>query len=69
MIVSLSPEAHHKALALAQGFAVDVEYWPTPDPTGAEGTREQKLEAYREVCDGLLMRIRRRFSKASAASG
>ena len=41
LIVSLSPEAHHKALALAQGFAVDVEYWPTPDPSLAEGSREQ----------------------------
>ena len=49
-------------------MAADVEYWPTPDPTGMEGNREQKLQAYREVCDGLLMRIRRRFSKARAAS-
>ena len=39
------------------------------DPTGAEGNREQKLEAYREVCDGLLLRIRKRFSKVGAASG
>ena len=47
----------------------DVEYWPTHDPTGAEGNREQKLEAYREVCDTLSMRIRKRFSKVGAASG
>ncbi len=39
------------------------------DPTGTEGSREQKLGAYREVCDTLLLRIRKRFSKASAASG
>ena len=51
------------------GLAADVEYWPTPDPTGTEGSREQKLAAYREVMDGLLMRIRRRFSRAAAASG
>ena len=69
LIVSLSPEAHHKALQSAQGFAVDVEYWPTPDPTGLEGNRAQKLAAYREVCDGLFMRIRRRFAKGGAASG
>ena len=30
---------------------------------------EQKLKAYREVCDALSMRIRRRFSRAGAASG
>ena len=69
LIITLSPEAHHKALALTQTLAADVEYWPTPDPTATEGSREQKLEAYREVCDGLLMRIRRRFSKVGAASG
>src|SRR6266436_3134123 len=69
LIVTLSPEAHHKALDLTRAIAADVEYWPTQDPTGAEGSREQKLEAYRDVCDGLLLRIRKRFSKVGAASG
>jgi protein-tyrosine-phosphatase len=69
LIITLSPEAHHKALELTRTVAADVEYWPTPDPTGTEGSREQKLAAYREVLDGLLMRIRRRFARAGAASG
>ena len=69
LIITLSPEAHHKALELTRTMAADVEYWPTPDPTGMEGNREQKLAAYREVCDGLSMRIRRRFARAGAASG
>jgi protein-tyrosine-phosphatase len=69
LIITLSPEAHHKALELTRTLAAEVEYWPTPDPTGAQGNREQKLDAYREVCDGLLLRIRRRFSKVGAASG
>ena len=69
LIITLSPEAHHKALDLTRTLAADVEYWPTPDPTGTEGSREQKINAYREVCDGLLLRIRRRFSKVGAASG
>ena len=69
LIITLSPEAHHKALDLTRTMAADVEYWPTPDPTTTEGSREQKLAAYREVLDGLLMRIRRRFSKVAAASG
>ena len=68
LIITLSPEAHHKALELTRTMAADVEYWPTPDPTGMEGNREQKLQAYREVCDGLMMRIRRRFSRVGAAS-
>ena len=69
LIITLAPEAHHKALELTRTLAADVEYWPTQDPTGTSGNREQKLAAYREVCDGLLMRIRRRFSKVTAASG
>jgi len=69
LIVTLSPEAHHKALDLTRTLAADVEYWPTFDPTGTEGNREQRLAAYRELCDTLLARIRRRFAKVSAASG
>ena len=61
LIVTLAPEAHHKALELTHTIAADVEYWPTPDPTDTEGSREQRLQAYRDVCDGLLLRIRRRF--------
>src|ERR1700748_1630252 len=68
LIIPLSPEAHHKALELTRTLAAEVEYWPTHDPTGAQGNREQKLAAYRDVCDGLLLRIRRRFSRAGAAS-
>src|SRR3954452_20032583 len=69
LIVTLSPEAHHKALELTRTLAADVEYWPTQDPTVTEGSREQKLQAYRDVCDGLLLRIRKRFAKGGAASG
>jgi protein-tyrosine-phosphatase len=69
LIITLSPEAHHKALDLTRTVAADVEYWPTHDPTDAEGSREQKLAAYREVCDMLLARISRRFAKGGAASG
>jgi protein-tyrosine-phosphatase len=69
LIITLSPEAHHKALDLTRTLAADVEYWPTHDPTDAEGSREQKLAAYREVCDMLLTRISRRFAKGGAASG
>ena len=61
LIVTLSPEAHHKALELTRTIAADVEYWPTPDPTAIEGTREQRLAAYREVRDQLTERIKSRF--------
>ncbi len=61
LIVTLSPEAHHKALELTRTIAADVEYWPTPDPTVTEGTREQRLAAYREVREQLTERIKNRF--------
>jgi protein-tyrosine-phosphatase len=61
LIVTLAPEAHHKALELTRTLAVDVEYWPTPDPSATEGSRAQRLDAYREVRDMLLARIKERF--------
>jgi len=61
LIITLAPEAHHKALELTRMLAVDVEYWPTPDPTASEGSRAQRLDAYREVRDLLLARIKERF--------
>jgi len=64
VVVTLSPEAHHSALELTRTMAVDVEYWPTFDPTATEGSREQRLEAYRQVRDGLIRRIHQRFPPA-----
>jgi protein-tyrosine-phosphatase len=61
LIVTLSPEAHHKALELTRTLAVEVEYWPTADPTAVEGSREQRLDAYRAVRDQLAQKIRKRF--------
>lgn len=57
LIVTLSPEAHHKALEFTRTLAIDVLYWPTLDPTVIEGSRERVLDAYRNVRDGLLERI------------
>ena len=62
LIVSLSPEAHHRALELTRTNAADVQYWPTADPTDVEGSREQRLDAYRAVRDQLTTRIRERFA-------
>jgi len=61
LIVTLAPEAHHRALELARISGLDVEYWPTADPTAVEGNREQRLDAYRQVRDQLMARIRARF--------
>jgi protein-tyrosine-phosphatase len=70
LIVTLSPEAHHQALELTRTMAVDVEYWPTFDATMmvGQGGREQILQAYRDVRDGLFRRIRQRFGLAGGPS-
>ncbi len=57
LIITLSPEAHHKALEFTRTLAVEVHYWPTIDPTAVQGSREQMLDAYRAVRDGLKNRI------------
>jgi protein-tyrosine-phosphatase len=61
LIVTLAPEAHHAALELTRSMAVDVMYWPTPDPTVASGTREQILSSYRDVREFLKTLIEKRL--------
>jgi protein-tyrosine-phosphatase len=68
LIVSLAPEAHHKALELTRTIAADVEYWPTPDATAATGNREQVLDAYRAVRDLLSERISQRFGRLAVGN-
>ena len=61
LIITLAPEAHHKALDMTRTDAVDVEYWPTLDPTLATGSRDRILDEYRAVRDQLTMRIKKRL--------
>ena len=68
LIVSLSPEAHHWAVEMTRTMALEAEYWPTMDPSLAEGSREQKLEAYRGVRDALLAQIRKRFGRGGGGN-
>lgn len=61
LVVTLSPEAHHRALELTRSSAVEVIYWPVADPTVVQGSRDQMLDAYRGVRDHLSKMIRERF--------
>jgi protein-tyrosine-phosphatase len=64
LVVALTPEAQDLARRLAGPRGVAVRYWPTPDPTVAEGSREAILDAYRETREGLSRRIRDLFEGA-----
>ena len=66
LVISLSPEAHHRALEMTRTMAVDAEYWPTMDPSITAGSREQILDSYREVRDNLVRRIKQRFGSMAA---
>jgi protein-tyrosine-phosphatase len=61
IIISLSPEAQHRAVEMTRSMAAEVEFWNTFDPSVVEGSREVRLEAYRQVRDPLMRRILQRF--------
>lgn len=67
LVISLSPEAQHKAVELTRTMACTVEYWPTFDCTVVEGSREVRLEAYRKVRDDLKQRLIKRFAQPRMA--
>ena len=69
VVISLTPEAQHRAVEIARDRAVDIEYWPIFDPTLAEGSREQRLDAYRQVRDELARRIAERFGRPPTFGG
>lgn len=67
LVVSLSPEAQHSAVELTRTSACDLEFWPVFDPTAVDGSREERLAAYRMVRDVLRKRILERFPMGPGA--
>ena len=67
LIISLSPEAQHKAVEMTRAMACEVEFWNIFDATVVEGSREARLDAYRQVRDELFRRIKDRFPIEGAA--
>ena len=61
LVISLSPEAQHRAVEMTRTTACDLEFWNTFDPTVVEGNRETRMAAFRQVRDWLMARIRERF--------
>jgi protein-tyrosine-phosphatase len=69
LVISLTPEAQHRAVEMSRGRATDIEYWATSDPTLVEGSREAMLEAYRRTRDELAGKILARFGHAATSGG
>lgn len=61
LIITLSPVAQHHALEMTRTMAVEVEFWNTMDPSNITGSRNRRLDAYRQIRDQLLKRIKERF--------
>ena len=59
VIISLSPEAQYKAVEMTRIMACDAIFWKTFDPTSIEGNREIRLDAYRQVRDQLMAKIKK----------
>ncbi|MEQ8322088.1 MAG: arsenate reductase ArsC [Rhodospirillales bacterium] len=67
LVITLSPEAQHRAIELTRVMACEVEFWNTMDPSLIESEdRETVLEAYRQVRDQLMQRIKDRFPVQTA---
>jgi len=61
LVISLTPEAQHRAVELTRTMACEVEFWPSFDPTAVEGSRLEIIAAYHLLRDSLWHRIRERF--------
>lgn len=61
LIVAFTPQAKDRATEFTRTLACDVEYWPVAHPADVSGSREARLQAYREVREALFSRIRERF--------
>lgn len=66
-VISLSPEAQHRAVEMTRAMACTVVFWNTLDPSIVEGSRDARLDVYRAVRDELFRRIRQRFAVAPMA--
>jgi protein-tyrosine-phosphatase len=62
LVITLSDEAKDRADRLARTSAIRIEHWSIGDPSRVSGSREQILDAYREIREELTKRIVKRFS-------
>lgn len=67
-VITLSPEAQHRAVEMTRTMACEVLFWNTFDPSvlPEDARREDKLDAYRMVRDQLTARIKQAFPLAPA---
>lgn len=57
VVISLSTAADRTAREYAQETGALFQAWPIPDPSETPGSREDRLEAYRETREAIKSRI------------
>ena len=57
VIISFSPEAHARAQGLTRNVDCDALYWPVDNLAGLQGSREERLRAYRSVRDDIIAKL------------
>ena len=57
VIISFSPEAHERTLELTRNIDCETLYWPVDNLAGLQGSREERLRAYRSVRDDIAAKL------------
>ena len=62
LVIPLSPEAQHRAVEMTRVMACKIEFWNIFDPSIFENEdRDSRLDAYRQIRDQLMDKIKSKF--------
>ena len=61
IIIAFTDKAYEVAQGTASRTGAEVEKWNVSDPSVFEGTRTQKMEQYRLICDEIEQLIQNKF--------
>ena len=57
VLISFSPQAHERAKEVTRNMDCETHYWPVEDLAGLQGSREERLRAYRRVRDDIVAKL------------
>ena len=69
VIISFSPEAHDLAVEITRNIDCDTLYWPVDNLAGLQGSREERLRAYRAVRDDIIAKLASYLPDETAGQG
>lgn len=69
VIISFSPEAHDRAVEITRNIDCDTLYWPVDNLAGLQGSREERLRAYRAVRDDIIAKLASYLPDETAGQG